>query len=451
MGIDFSQLNDQQISVAKKIVAEAERQDVDPDYALALAFTENQFNNGKSPKGAIGPMQLMPKTAKFLKVDPYNEDQNIRGGITYLKQGLQKFDGDKVKAAIGYNAGPDHSFFKSDNTSEIPDETLGYISKINALYPLDVKKQEEPKPTNKAIDGSDLEPVQDTGENTGKVLDTSNARDIPGMQEAEKTGLGVAGAVGGAGVTTGIETGKKVLPLVPNILRGLVGKDINVNSPSTRTSMQRYLQSQIAGNLHLNLNDLEKEYNALMQAKNPGAKPAKIRTMAEVQRALDAMKPTEDQMIRKPRIEQVEGRPGLFRETGEFTTHKVPGNPGIDMTKYEINPSQPFRNVARSTGSQVKTAGNVIKEAMPSVGRIGLGALGGLGALTSGYDTYEYAKEHGLTPRTISKAAATLGGGLMMFPTPLSEVTGMLLSAPELALTGYDYLNRPKEENSVKE
>src|SRR5262245_39195689 len=86
---------------------EAVRQDVDPTLAVRLAWQESRFNpEARSNAGALGVMQLMPGTAGDLGVDPTDVAQNIRGGITYLKQQLQRFGGDQRLALAAYNAGP---------------------------------------------------------------------------------------------------------------------------------------------------------------------------------------------------------------------------------------------------------------------------------------------------------------------------------------------------------
>ena len=119
------------------------------------------------------------------------------------------------------------------------------------------------------------------------------------------------------------------------------------------------------------------------------------------------------------------------------------------MSKYELNPNTPVRNEVKAG---VKTAGNVVKGALPSVARVGIGTLGGLGALSGGYDTYESAREKGWTdPRTISKGAATLGSTLMMYPSLPTEIAGALLNVPELIWNGYDWVQKGKNNSDSEQ
>jgi soluble lytic murein transglycosylase-like protein len=88
--------------------AAADRTGVSVDLLEAVAWTESRFRVGAvSPKGARGPMQLMPATARMLGVtDIADPAQNIAGGAAYLQAMLREFDGDIVLALAAYNAGP---------------------------------------------------------------------------------------------------------------------------------------------------------------------------------------------------------------------------------------------------------------------------------------------------------------------------------------------------------
>jgi hypothetical protein len=134
--MDLSKLSDQQLLIANKVAEGARNLNIDPDYALAVAWQESRFDpNARSKKDAFGVMQLMPDTAKELNVDRSNVDDNIIGGLRYLKQNLQAYDNDKMLAAIAYNAGPNHKYFETKDIKDLPDETLDYLDKINAIHP----------------------------------------------------------------------------------------------------------------------------------------------------------------------------------------------------------------------------------------------------------------------------------------------------------------------------
>jgi len=91
------------------VIKEAIRQGVDPNLAVHVLYKETgnlkDPENARSKAGALGVMQLMPKTAKELGVDPLDPIQNIQGGISYLKKMYAKYQ-DPSLAAAAYNAGP---------------------------------------------------------------------------------------------------------------------------------------------------------------------------------------------------------------------------------------------------------------------------------------------------------------------------------------------------------
>ena len=80
---------------------------IPPRLALAVALVESNFHaQALSPKEAMGIMQLIPETAaRFAVLDPYDPEQNMRGGLAYLRWLKRRFDGDLVLMVAAYNAG----------------------------------------------------------------------------------------------------------------------------------------------------------------------------------------------------------------------------------------------------------------------------------------------------------------------------------------------------------
>jgi soluble lytic murein transglycosylase-like protein len=103
---------------------------LDPDLVNSVIHAESGFNSrAVSRKGAQGLMQLMPGTAGRLGVtNPFDPEANVGGGTRYLRQLLERYNFDLVKALAAYNAGPK----KVEQYRGVPPyrETRAYVARI---------------------------------------------------------------------------------------------------------------------------------------------------------------------------------------------------------------------------------------------------------------------------------------------------------------------------------
>jgi soluble lytic murein transglycosylase-like protein len=120
-------------AIDRTVVAGAAAAGVDPALVEAIVANESGFDpNATSRAGACGLMQLMPQTAASLGVgDPYDPEQNVRGGTRYLRDLLERF-GDVELAVAAYNAGPG----AVERYGGVPPyaETQTYVRNVMARY-----------------------------------------------------------------------------------------------------------------------------------------------------------------------------------------------------------------------------------------------------------------------------------------------------------------------------
>ncbi len=117
-------------SVREMVAGAAWRYGIDPDFVASVVKAESGFRPAAvSPKGAQGLMQLMPGTAAGLGVaNAFDPAENLDGGTKYLRQLLDQYGGDAVKALAAYNAGPG----RVEQYGGLPPyrETRAYVTRV---------------------------------------------------------------------------------------------------------------------------------------------------------------------------------------------------------------------------------------------------------------------------------------------------------------------------------
>lgn len=117
--------------IKQNIIKQARLMGVEPAIVLSIAKMESGFKQDiKSAGGHIGVFQLSPVTAKNMGLNPYNLDDNIKGGITYYKNMYNKF-GSMELAVAAYQTGP-QAIIRNNN--KIPSYSQTFVSRIMKDY-----------------------------------------------------------------------------------------------------------------------------------------------------------------------------------------------------------------------------------------------------------------------------------------------------------------------------
>ena len=221
---DVSKLTDPQLEIASKIIDTCTSLGVNPDLVLPMAYVESRFNPDvpDSSAGAIGIMQLMPNTAKHLKVNPRDMNDNIKGGCLFIRNLMDnpKIAHDPTKVIAAYHDGPDSKFFKTGNPADITDAAIEYVDLVNQLSkgliaPPAVKKSGEvptasgePAAEPPKTDVWSTTPLSSAASGTPEEDGTKYGFDPLAMSAGAIPGVAVGSAVGGG--RTALDIGRRV-------------------------------------------------------------------------------------------------------------------------------------------------------------------------------------------------------------------------------------------------
>ena len=139
------------------------------DLVRAVMQVESAFNpDARSPKGALGLMQLMPATIRQYSVsNAFNPSENVRAGVAYLRYLLDRYQNNEELALAAYNAGPGAV---DKHAQSVPPyrETRNYVAQINqmAARPLEMRDTSIYKVTE-TIDGRPIARYTDKKPSTG--------------------------------------------------------------------------------------------------------------------------------------------------------------------------------------------------------------------------------------------------------------------------------------------
>ena len=239
---DVTKLTDPQLEVASKIIDTCTSIGVNPDLVLPMAYVESRFDPkvADSSAGAIGIMQLMPDTAKHLKVDPRNLDENIRGGCLFIRNLMEnpKIAHDPTKVIAAYHDGPNSKFFKTGDPTDITDAAIEYVDLVNQLSkgliaPPAVKKSGETtaEPPKSSPWSTTPLPAVSSGEETKPEY---------GFDPLAMSAGVLPGVVAGSGVGTGrtaLDIGRRVGDVASQISSNLLQASQGTPGASTPDAM----------------------------------------------------------------------------------------------------------------------------------------------------------------------------------------------------------------------
>jgi hypothetical protein len=429
---DVTKLTDPQLEVASKIITACTAVGVNPDLVLPMAYVESRFdpNVADSSAGAIGIMQLMPDTAKHLKVDPRNLDENIRGGCLFIRNLMDnpKIAHDPTKVIAAYHDGPNSKFFKTGNPADITDAAIEYVDLVNQLSkgliaPPAVKKSgEAPAAAGEAT----TEPPKDNTWSTTPLPAVSSGEETKpefgfdplAMSAGVIPGVATGTAVGGS--RTALDIGRRVGDVASQVSSNLLqasqgapGAPTSGGLPPAGGPVQR---TPVGGKGTFNY------------AKSQGLADF------DATRALDMSKQPGGALDLRTQVAEAEKKIGPgYRMDPQRADLMLPENVGSGPRGAPRVPIPPVEPPAPTVGQRISNAFAPVKRTMnaPMV----RGPLSGLMAGPMGMEAASrYEKED--YPGAALAGTGALAAGASMFGVPYAMP--MSVAAPA-ALAGYDY------------
>lgn len=459
-------LTEEQAQVANEIVSKAKQMGIDPRLAVAVAYRESRLNpntkNGSS--GEIGLMQVMPKTAEgmgFSVDDLRDPTKNIEIGLTYLKQGLDKF-GDPMLAVAGYNAGHNHPYFTDPENKALPDSTKEYLREINQNGGFEPTPAQEEGSGGSGAGGAGGGPGNvDASENDFKMRMLMDAGGIGAGAVAGKVSDVGRGVIGGArDIVRASRTLPGALSVMESMTRGAAPPSMPSAPPTpSAPPLQAGAPRPVAGGP---AGPVGGPASPLTQMGGPGAYnygKAFGLTDIEAGRATDMSKQpggASDLIAKRTEaLQKIQNMGGGFVENpnygGIMTPDKGVGSgPRASFTQQSAIPPSPDLPGGRQPGlaqlpptspisaappvppqpGPLSQAGAALKQGAGAVLRSPLaqGAMGGLSIAESAMEADRQIQAKDTTGAGI--AAAGVGGGAMqIFGGPKVKAIGALISA----------------------
>jgi|GEM_PF-1140214 len=299
----------------------AQRYGVDPNLVMRIARQESGFRADlASSKNALGIMQLLPSTAKDLGVDPADWRQNIDGGVRYLRQMLNRYQGDVQKALAAYNSGMKNV----DQYGGVPpfEETRKYV---------------------RAITGTPATFIPDEGSEP-----TTTKAPAPGYRAPKSFSLDETFQAPAAdGLSEGVESGSNP----PEPFAGRIPSADEIESASIRIStLKTVLQSQ-AEELRKRQQELAKEAQRLSSV---GATPEQLQDFQRRVMLHDADRMQLEHGLKslEEQVKDYNAGVAAFQENlKRYENLTVP--PGAEKTGLPSVPMQ-VREPSRTVPAQVK-------------------------------------------------------------------------------------------------